>query len=83
MTIYIIVYNKTHDEGECALYDATNDVVIIRGDYYHNKIDSQIEGFFTALQYTKQPFEKGEIDLTPELNISLWNKCSFYDGRED
>lgn len=81
--IFYVISNETYDEGEYALYDKNADTVIMSGDYYHDKIESQIEGFFKALQYLKQPYSKIPFLLTPEKNIELWNKCEFYDGRED
>ena len=77
-----VIENATYDEQH-ALYDVNNQIVIMSGDYYHDKILDKIEGFFRALTYTALPHSRQNISITPEDNIDLWNKCNFYDGRED
>lgn len=45
------------DGEEVTLYDEKGNV-ILTGDWYHNKIDSLIEGFFVALEYLEIKYEK-------------------------
>lgn len=45
------IYENKEFEEEMALYRADTKEVIMYGDYYHDKIDKQIEGFFKGLDY--------------------------------
>jgi len=35
--------------------------IVLSGDYYHNKISSQIEGFLEALRFLKVGFQLQEL----------------------
>lgn len=60
--MHLIVYRNGHFEEEKALYNKTTKSVIIKGDYYHDKIDYFIEGYVSALNefgiYTDEVEEK-------------------------
>lgn len=49
------------DEIEVRLCDSEGNV-IMAGDWYHNKIDEKIEGFFEALNYLGIPYETKIIE---------------------
>jgi hypothetical protein len=59
MTIYTVAHLNWEGDGITALY--YGDECIMEGDWYHNKIDSVIEGFFEGLKHSKKSFEKEEI----------------------
>jgi len=47
-----IIYINKHGEGdEKALYNINDKEVVMKGDYYHDKIDEKIEGFLKGLEY--------------------------------
>lgn len=46
----LIIYVNGIFEDEKALFDLDNNKVILHGDYYHDKIDEQIEGYLQALK---------------------------------
>lgn len=74
---YLIFSNINDSESEKMLidldifvnkdnvYDNSEDIILV-GDYYHDKIDSQMEGFFRCLDYYQIPFKvfetKGKND---------------------
>lgn len=46
----LVIYNNAHYEEEQALVDLESGEVILKGDWYHDKIDSVIEGYEQALK---------------------------------
>lgn len=74
------VINKNNEE-KALLYDYETDTpyIILTGDYYHNKIDEQIEGFITALRFLKIDCEIKEIEINS--NDPLFEICYF--NRDD
>lgn len=68
----LVIYINEHYEEEMALYDLENEEVILKGDYYHEKISFVIEGYLYALGLKEDedvPME--HIDKTHELFETL------------
>lgn len=78
----LIVYGNETYEEEKALVDVSTGKVLLQGDWYHDKIDSQIEGYLKALKsydlYTEDVPTQWIAPSDP-----LFNKLNFYDGSED
>lgn len=70
-------YNSTFEE-EAALVNVENDEVILHGDYYHDKIIEQIDGFIYALNYLKIEHEILEPESIAPDN-KLFEKIGFYE----
>lgn len=78
-----ICVNDTFEE-EKALVDLNSKSVLLRGDYYHDKIDEKIEGFLLGLDYCKIEYELLEDqNITP--NMEIFQECDFYndDSEQD
>ncbi|QJI52421.1 hypothetical protein [Psychrobacillus phage Perkons] len=76
---FIIYINDTFEE-EKALYDLDKKEVILKGDYYHDKIDYQIMGYLLALEVDKEDIAEDIIDSTHVM----FDKLEFYnDNFED
>lgn len=58
--------NFVGDEIAVRLYDSEGNI-IMAGDWYHDKIDERIEGFFEALNYLGVPHEV-------QMKYKLWKK---------
>jgi len=68
----LVIYINGHYEEEMALYDLENEEIILKGDYYHEKISFVIEGYLYALGLKEDedvPMEY--IDKTHELFETL------------
>lgn len=68
------VFNEEY-EDEMALIDTQHDCIILKGDYYHNKIFEQVEGFFVALDYLNINYELKEEIVNK--NHELFEFCGF------
>ncbi len=78
----LIIYTNDHYEEEKALVDLVDKKVILKGDYYHDKISHQIEGYLKALRdYGIYGIEtkRENIDSAHEL----YNELGFYNEEED
>ena len=67
--------NETFCEEQC-LYDLTNDKVLLKGDYYHDKIDESIEGFVYAMEHFNIEHEYEEDELIGTDNC-MFEKIGF------
>lgn len=78
----LIVYgNKTYEE-EKALVDVSTGKVLLQGDWYHDKIDSKIEGYLEALKnYDLYTEDVPTQWIDP--SDSLFNKLNFYEGDDE
>jgi hypothetical protein len=45
----LVIFANKHYEEEKALVDLDKNEVLLKGDYYHDKIDHLIEGYILAL----------------------------------
>lgn len=45
----LIIYTNEEYEDEKALFDLDSNKMLLKGDYYHNKISEKIEGYLNAL----------------------------------
>ena len=71
-----IVYNSTLEE-EKALINVETKEIIMKGDYYHDKINYQIKGYLDGLKSMNIKYELlEELEVTPEME--LFNICDFY-----
>lgn len=84
----LIIFTNSHFEEEKALVNLDTKEVIIKGDYYHDKIDERIEGYLAALQdfniYKDEPKEK-KIDSKHEMyeKLEFYNEDAEYEEEED
>lgn len=62
------VFNKNYEE-EIMLENVDTGEVLLMGDYYHDKIDNQIEGFLKGLKYAGKRYMllSSVIDTRPEF----------------
>lgn len=76
--------NQHYEEGEEALYDEENDVIIMSGDYYHTKVSVKIEGYIQALNdHNLYPLTYDEIEIESiDRNHKYYKKFDFYDPEE-
>ena len=71
-----ILINSTYND-EKALINADTKEIIVKGDYYHDKINEYIEGFLHGLRFTNIEYELlEELEVTPDME--LFNICDFY-----
>jgi hypothetical protein len=71
-----ILYNATLEE-EKALINVETKEIIMKGDYYHDKINYQIKGYLDGLKSMNIKYELlEELEVTPEMD--LFNICDFY-----
>ncbi|MED4172594.1 hypothetical protein P4631_09115 [Halalkalibacterium halodurans] len=60
---------RDYDFGEdgvyVTMYDAQGNIVL-EGDWYHNQIDSKIEGFFECLKYMGVNYEYTSENINEE-----------------
>ena len=70
------IINSTFDE-ELALINKDTNNVIVKGDYYHDKINEYIEGFLHGLNFANVDYELLEdIEVSPK--DELFELCDFY-----
>lgn len=78
----VIFTNATYEE-EMALVDVDNEVVILQGDYCHDKIECVIDGYLSALSdhgiYSRMAVSSE--DIGPDN--SWFDKCNFYNNGMD
>ncbi len=73
----LIKYVNAHYEEERALVDLDSKKIILKGDYYHDKIDDKIDGYLQALKdhsIYKDKVKRKEIDHKHEM----YNELEFY-----
>jgi hypothetical protein len=51
-------------DGITALYNG--DALIMEGDYYHDKIDDRIEGFFEGLDHQKVNYVRNDVYVSAD-----------------
>jgi hypothetical protein len=74
--------NNGSFEEEAALVDVDTNEVIVKGDYYHDKIDEYIAGFIHGLAYSSTGIEVLDtLTVTPDME--LFKLCEFYDDGSD
>jgi len=94
MKLNFIIYTNEEFEEEKALVKLEEDnnfTVVVKGDYYHDKIDQLIEGFLMGLKFTREndyEIENKVINhkdtLFQELDFNQEDyDDEFYDDDED
>lgn len=73
----LIIYVNENFEEEKALFDKEETKVILKGDYYHDKIDERIEGYLEALSDFSIYKEEVETEYIDESH-ELYEKIGFY-----
>ncbi|HHT96495.1 MAG TPA: hypothetical protein GXZ90_01200 [Clostridiales bacterium] len=74
------IINETYEE-EAALINVDTSEIIIKGDYYHNKISEYIDGIFHGLHYVNVSYERlPDQFVTPDMD--LFKMCKFYEETE-
>ena len=74
----VIYINDTHEE-EKALYDLDRGKIVLKGDYYHDKIDYLISGYLMGKDIDEDSIEEIYINSYHEL----FEELEFYDGNLD
>ena len=76
MRRFVVYTNNTYEE-EKALVEVSGNMkeLIIMGDYYHDKIDDRIKGFFEGLDYLNVEYYIEEKNLNP--TDSLFDTLGF------
>lgn len=83
----LIIYVNEHFEEEKALVDIDKKEVLLKGDWYHDKIDVLIEGYLNALIgfniYTEE-VDTEYIDSKHELYdyLEFYNEEDFEDDED-
>jgi hypothetical protein len=77
--VNLVVYINNTFEEEKALYDLDERRIIIKGDYYHDKIDHVIEGYLIAKDIDEDEVE----DIWIDNNHEMFEELEFYDGSMD
>lgn len=76
MKLKIVVNNICQEE--LALVDINNKKVLIKGDYYHDKIKEYINGYLKGLADSGIHYELlGRIYADNENNKELFELCKF------
>lgn len=78
MKIFKTYINETFEEERALVEISDGNKVILKGDYYHDKIDKLIDGFFKGLDYCGCNYEiQSDESISP--NNNLFDKIGFYD----
>lgn len=64
MHTYTVVHIAYEGDGLTALYD--NDYLVTVGDYYHDKINSYIDGFFFGMGYNDIKYVREDIYISED-----------------
>lgn len=64
MKVFTIAHLNWEGDGITALYQ--DDKLIMAGDYYHDKIDDRIEGFFEGLRFAGIEYMRGDVYVSGE-----------------
>lgn len=78
----LVIYVNEHAEDERALFDKNEGKIIMKGDYYHDKIDQRIEGYLEALSDFSIYKEEVGAEYIDESH-ELYEKIGFYNENED
>lgn len=67
MKEFVTFYNS-QDDDTTFLFEVVDEklIAVMEGDYYHDKIDETIDGFFEGLKYAKVKFKHKTIDIELE-----------------
>ena len=74
----LVIYINDNYEEEKALYDLDRKKVIIKGDYYHDKIDYLISGYLMGKDISKDNVK--DIYVNDNHDPKLFKELEFYDG---
>lgn len=78
----LVIYGNKHYEEEKALVNVDKNEVILKGDYYHDKIEYMIEGYLQALKdFNIYSFDTNEEWI--DSNHELYNYLCFYNEEEE
>jgi hypothetical protein len=80
MKIFKVVINETFEEEKALIEVSDDNAVIFKGDYYHDKIDKRIDGFFDGLSYCEVKYELQEDEYINPKN-DLFDKLDFYNDK--
>jgi hypothetical protein len=79
MNLTILINGTSEDEK--GLYDNDKEMLIVKGDYYHIKIDDRIEGIIQGIEYCGIEVNLNKLTIYP--TNELFNKYNFYDNQDD
>jgi hypothetical protein len=75
--VKLVIYVNSHYEEERALVDLEREGIILKGDYYHDKINYLIDGYLLALrEHEIYPEEVDTIEITKDHPFYL--SLDFY-----
>jgi hypothetical protein len=78
----LVKYTNGHFEEEKALVDLDSKRIIMKGDYYHDKIDYLIDGYLAALnEHDVYVDELLEEEITSDHE--MYNELDFYNEEEE
>lgn len=70
--------NEQEDYGEQALVNTDSKEIVLKGDYYHDKISDKIKGFLQALDYAKVEYNLQKEYVSKEKHDTLDIDLNFY-----
>ena len=68
--------NVSWDEGEYALIEKDTNKILLKGDYYHDKIYEKIEGFLEGLDYCGVEYKLEFLGLSSD--DEMFKTIGFY-----
>lgn len=72
----LIIFINSTMEDEQALVNSENNEILLKGDYYHDKIDAQIQGFIEGLKFAEVDFIIEEKIINP--GSDMFEKLEFH-----
>ena len=68
-------------EDEAALYNVDNNEIVMKGDYYHDKIYEKIDGIIQGIEYIGMEVVVKEKIIYPDNE--MFNVLDFYEEEEE
>lgn len=78
-TLNVIIYTNGTFEEEQAL--SVDGEIVLQGDYYHDQIDTLINGFLEGLSYLKTDFDKYSFTIMPD--DEMFSLIEFHNNTEE
>ena len=75
----LVTYVNAELEDEKALVNRINGEieVLVKGDYYHDKIFEKIEGFLEGLDYARVEYDFDDCNICIDHNDELYDTMGF------
>lgn len=72
----LIIFINSTMEDEQALVNLEDNEILLKGDFYHDKIEAQIQGFLKGLKFAEVDFIIEEEIINPDND--MFEKLEFY-----